>query len=62
METPSSGADLVRCLSCRAVYSKPADGRAPKVSACPHCGYAGWISVSIPLPPLGADGARAFRI
>ena len=62
MEAPSSSADLVRCLSCRTVYAKPADGRAPTIPACPQCGYVGWIAVSIPLPPAGAGGARAYRI
>ena len=39
--------DAVRCLACSTVYSKPLDAAAIG-SACPACGYVGWLSVSLP--------------
>src|SRR5205823_6011848 len=38
--------ELVRCLSCRAVYSKPAGGGTGRENpGCPVCGYVGWVMV-----------------
>ena len=52
-DTPAAALDpdLVRCLACRTVYSKPVDAREGEGSACPDCGYVGWLSVLIPVPP-----------
>jgi hypothetical protein len=52
----------VRCLACEHVYTRSLDGSVPnEVPDCPHCGYAGWVAVSVPFerpsPPhhFGAD-------
>jgi uncharacterized Zn finger protein len=37
--------DLVRCLDCGTVYSQPVGER--DATACPNCGYVGWIAVAI---------------
>ena len=35
----------VRCLDCRALYVKPADGGTlQRNPGCPACGYLGWVS------------------
>ena len=40
----------VRCLECGEMYAKPCDGHPLKGNlGCPRCGYAGWISASVPL-------------
>jgi predicted nucleic acid-binding Zn-ribbon protein len=37
----------VRCLSCGAVYSKPARGGTVTANpGCPDCGYLGWLTTS----------------
>ena len=37
----------VRCLSCGAVYSKPARGGTVTANpGCPECGYLGWLTTS----------------
>ena len=37
----------VRCLSCGAVYSKPARGGTVTANpGCPDCGYLGWLTNS----------------
>ena len=37
----------VRCLSCGAVYSKPARGGIVTANpGCPDCGYVGWLTTS----------------
>jgi predicted nucleic acid-binding Zn-ribbon protein len=37
----------VRCLSCGAVYSKPARGGTVTANpGCPDCGYVGWLTTS----------------
>ncbi len=44
--------ESVRCLECRAVYSKP--GRGGTVQAnpgCPECGYVGWVRLTGPVTP-----------
>ena len=41
--------EQVRCLNCRHVYDKPANGGAEGRSlGCPDCGYVGWLSVLVP--------------
>ena len=40
--------ETVRCLECGDVYSKPAGGRTMDANpGCPHCGYVGWLPVSV---------------
>ena len=53
--TPPAGpqeSDLVRCIACRWVYSKPllAESRT-RAHDCPKCGYIGWLTVAIPIDP-----------
>jgi hypothetical protein len=39
----SEQTDLVRCLDCQTIYSRPvADDKA---GPCPTCGYVGWIAL-----------------
>jgi predicted nucleic acid-binding Zn-ribbon protein len=41
------GFHTVRCLSCGAVYSKPARGGTVAANpGCPECGYVGWLITS----------------
>ena len=41
----------VRCLGCRHVYAKPAQGStASRNPGCPKCGYVGWLSLLIAVP------------
>lgn len=48
---PSRTSESVRCLSCRRVYDKPAEGgTANSNPGCPACGYVGWLSVLVPVP------------
>jgi hypothetical protein len=50
--------ELVRCLGCEAVYSKPAGGGTVRENpGCPVCGYVGWLTVPDALVP----GARPYR-
>jgi predicted nucleic acid-binding Zn-ribbon protein len=38
---------MVRCLGCGAIYSKPARGGTVTVNpGCPDCGYLGWLTTS----------------
>ena len=44
--------ELVRCLSCEAVYSKPVGGgTVHRNPGCPACGYVGWVTVPGCEPP-----------
>ena len=44
--------ESVLCLECAEIYSKPvAGGTVEKNPGCPHCGYVGWIPLSLPLQP-----------
>lgn len=41
--------ESVRCLDCARVYSKPNGGGTVTANpGCPHCGYVGWIPLTIP--------------
>jgi hypothetical protein len=45
--------DLVRCLDCNTVYSRPvADDEA---GPCPTCGYVGWIALKAGQQPAESD-------
>jgi hypothetical protein len=39
----SEQTDLVRCLDCNTVYSRPVADNA--AGPCPTCGYVGWIAL-----------------
>jgi hypothetical protein len=44
--------ETVCCLECGEIYSKPVAGStAQKNPGCPHCGYVGWIPLSLPAEP-----------
>jgi hypothetical protein len=46
----SKETDLVRCLDCSTVYSRPvADDVA---DPCPTCGYVGWIALKAVQQPI----------
>ena len=46
--------EVVRCLGCAQVYSKPsAGGTISKNPGCPDCGYVGWVPLVVSL-----SGAR----
>ncbi len=46
----------VRCLDCRTLYTKPADGGTlQRNPGCPACGYLGWVT-----EPEPARRARRF--
>jgi hypothetical protein len=41
---------IVRCLECNAVYTKPSGGGTATANpGCPECGYVGWASTSAPV-------------
>lgn len=52
-ETGEGGPSLavyesVSCLECGTVYAKPSRGGTARSNpGCPHCGYVGWVSVSV---------------
>ena len=47
--------ELVRCLSCRYVYAKPAGGGTfRRNTGCPECGYVGWIAAPLRLVSAAA--------
>ena len=39
--------DAVSCLACGTVYSKPFRTVGGVGSACPACGYAGWLATAV---------------
>ena len=50
--------ELVRCLGCEAVYSKPVGGGTVRQNpGCPVCGYVGWLTVS----DAGVTVAQRYR-
>ena len=40
---PHGTAELVRCLECGTIYTKPDE--LDDASPCPNCGYVGWIAL-----------------
>lgn len=49
----SEETDLVRCLDCKTIYSRPvADEEA---GPCPTCGYVGWIALKAAQEPTESD-------
>lgn len=55
--------ETVRCLSCGALYAKPAHGGTVRANpGCPECAYVGWVLASSlkPLEPrrFAADRPR----
>jgi len=49
----SKETDLVRCLDCKTIYSRPiADDEA---GPCPTCGYVGWIALKARQKPIESD-------
>ena len=41
--------ESVRCLECSEVYAKPTRGGTLSMNpGCPHCGYVGWLPLSVP--------------
>jgi len=43
--------ESVRCLDCGDVYAKPSGGGTTAANpGCPHCGYVGWLPVSLAMP------------
>ena len=43
--------ETVRCLSCGAVYAKPAEGGTVRENpGCPDCGYVGWAVAATSIP------------
>jgi hypothetical protein len=57
-QSPSADRDFtvlesVRCLECRAVYSKPVRGGTVQANpGCPECGYVGWVRLTGPVTPV----------
>jgi hydrogenase maturation factor HypF (carbamoyltransferase family) len=50
VETERDATELVRCLTCRAVYGKPLEqAHAADAAACPECGALGWLALNIPV-------------
>ena len=50
MEVESERPDVVRCLSCHAVYEQAAASTRPEATAtCPECGDVAWLAASIPI-------------
>jgi hypothetical protein len=46
--------ETVRCLDCRTLYVKPADGGTlHRNPGCPACGYLGWVTASAPARRAG---------
>ena len=44
--------ETVRCLECRAVYSKPVRGGTVQANpGCPECGYVGWARMTETVSP-----------
>ncbi len=49
--------ETVRCLDCRTLYVKPAQGGTlQRNPGCPVCGYLGWVT-----EPESAPAPRARR-
>jgi hypothetical protein len=50
--------EMVRCLECGEVYAKPVGGGTLNENpGCPHCGYVGWLSISLPRAGRRRSGA-----